>query len=544
MEHIAIMDEAARLANMQLNREGYVPDTHTASLIAAHTSRLEEIKESLCSQLSKLQAQIDAVHLQAAVNRSVLAPIRRLPQELLADIFLRVAADTWTQSPSGRMRLQVSEVCHMWRLTALATPALWANIHFQPQNEIDPSLWAEAIQRWFHRSQNMPMRLFMDIDRYYTPFTEAPEAWDIYESIATRSSQLRSLSLCYLPVLSYREFEGKHWPILRELRLDFGDIWSREFLGTYTIPLHAFEHAPQLQKLRLQYLKFPETLVVPSSWTLTHLSIVCGDREKEYQPDLAPCLQAILSCAPHLLDCRIATGYLDRLPIEEDDTSQRTIFPILKRLSLSQNALDLMFYMTTPAIESIVLTAYDTSFDDEEMLRFIDLLQRSSFCSRLRSLSMRSFSDTSVHLIRCLELLPSLTTLTLCNKPEPGVRHTGPVISGELLKGLTRDETRPETLHLLPRLSHLTLVTRSSERHPRDGILDREIWRLAQSRQKRGMFVDGHELAVVELHTDYPGRWPPEEYTPGDGDVTIYRDALPPSLDNTDVDSLFDEESE
>ena len=143
---------------------------------------------------------------------------------------------------------------------------------------------------------------------------------------------------------------------------------------------------------------------------------------------------------------------------------------------------------------------------------------------------MRSFSDTSAHFIRCLELLPSLTTLTLCNKPEPGVRQTGPVISGESLKGLTRDETRPETLRLLPRLSHLTLVTRRSERHPRDGILDREIWRLAQSRQKPGIFVDGHELVVVELHTDYPGRWPPEEYTPGDGDVTIYQDAVPPSL--------------
>ncbi|KAL1711006.1 hypothetical protein EV121DRAFT_274987 [Schizophyllum commune] len=521
MEHIAIMEEAARLANIQLNREGYVPDAHIASLIAAHTSRLDEIEESLCSQLSKLQAQIDAVRLQAAVNRSVLAPIRRLPQELLADIFLRVAADTWTQSPSGRMRLQVSEVCHTWRLTALATPALWANIHFQPQNEADPSLWAEAIQRWFQRSQNMPMRLFMDIDRYYTPFTEAPEAWDIYESIATRSSQLHSLSLCYLPVLSYREFEGKHWPILRELRLDFGDIWSREFLGTYTIPLHAFEHAPQLQKLRLQYLKFPETLVVPSLWKLTRLSIVCGDGG-ECWPDLAPCVQAILYCAPHLLDCRIATGYLAPGPIEEDDTSQRTIFAALKRPSLSQDALDLMFYKTTPGIESI----------------------RSSFCSRLRSLSMRSFSDASAHFIRCLELLPSLTTLTLCNKPEPGVRQTGPLISGELLKGLTCNETRPETLHLLPRLSHLTLITRSSEQHPRDGILDREIWRLAHSRQKRGMFVDGQELTDVELHTDYPGRWPPDEYTPGDGDVTIYQDALPPSLDNTDVDSLFDEESE
>ncbi|KAI5896752.1 uncharacterized protein SCHCODRAFT_01212377 [Schizophyllum commune H4-8] len=542
MDHTTIIEEAARLANIQLNREGYVPDAHTASLIAAHASHLEEIEKGLCSQLAKLQVEIDAVRLQAAVNRSVLAPIRRLPQELLADIFLRIAADTWTQSPSGRMRLRVSEVCHTWRLIALATPALWANIHFQLQNEVDPSYWAEAIQCWFQRSQNMPIRLYMNIDRYYTPFTEAPEAWDIYGSIATRSSQLRSLSLCYLPVLSYREFEGKHWPILRELRLDLGDIRNREFLDTYTIPLHAFEHAPQLQKLRLQYLTFPERLVVPPSWKLTHLSIICGDGA-EYRPALAPCLQAILSCAPHLLDCRIAIGYLDLFPIDQDDTSQRTIFPVLKRLSLSQDALDFAFYMTTPAIESIVLTAHETSFDDEQMLRFIDLLQRSSFCSRLRSLSMRSFSDSPTHLLRCLQLLPSLTTLTLCNKPEAGVRQSGPLISGESLRGLTRDEIRPETLRLLPRLSHLTLVTRRSERHPRDGILDREIWRLAQSRQKRGIFVDGQELAVVELHTDHPGRWPPEEYTPDDGDVTIYQDASLPSLDNTDVDSLFDEES-
>ena len=288
----------------------------------------------------------------------------------------------------------------------------------------------------------------------------------------------------------------------------------------------------------------PETLVVPPSWKLTHLSIACGGRGEYVLTDLAPCLQAILSCATHLEDCRIATACFGQLNLETDDTSLRTAFPVLRRLSLAQDALGCLIYMTTPAVESIVLTALYASFDDGDMLRFIDLLQRSSFCSRLRSLSMRSFSDTSAQLIRCLELLPSLTTLTLCNAPEPGVRQTGPVISGESLKGLTRDETRPETLRLLPRLSHLTLVTRRSERHPRDGILDREIWRLAQSRQKPGIFVDGQELAVVELHTDYPGRWPPKEYTPGDGDVTIYQDAVPPSLDNTDVDSLFDEESE
>ncbi|KAJ7483482.1 hypothetical protein FB451DRAFT_991164, partial [Mycena latifolia] len=62
-----------------------------------------------------------------------LSPLRRMPPELLGEIF------SWTlpsvQEALGRRRFQdkhspwvFTQVCHRWRAVALSTPSLWSQI--------------------------------------------------------------------------------------------------------------------------------------------------------------------------------------------------------------------------------------------------------------------------------------------------------------------------------------------------------------------------------------------------------------------------------
>ncbi|KAG7453256.1 uncharacterized protein BT62DRAFT_878843, partial [Guyanagaster necrorhizus] len=88
--------------------------------------RALKAKEKLVEYLAHLDAEKKVMEEALAIYKRVLSPVRRLPPELLMEIF------SWTRNSQSyhvhRMKGSpwvVSHVCKTWRAAALSCPELW-----------------------------------------------------------------------------------------------------------------------------------------------------------------------------------------------------------------------------------------------------------------------------------------------------------------------------------------------------------------------------------------------------------------------------------
>jgi hypothetical protein len=80
-------------------------------------------------QIERLRAHRTRLHELAAVQKGTLSPARRVPNEVLVDIFLFATQET--TSDLGFWRLHPwspSKVCRRWRATAVSSPRFWNEI--------------------------------------------------------------------------------------------------------------------------------------------------------------------------------------------------------------------------------------------------------------------------------------------------------------------------------------------------------------------------------------------------------------------------------
>ncbi|KDQ27363.1 hypothetical protein PLEOSDRAFT_1026266, partial [Pleurotus ostreatus PC15] len=64
---------------------------------------------------------------------TILAPIRRIPPEILAEIFVATIDDTTLCDPLDydEMPWLLGRVCHSWRMVTESTPKLWSRIRVE-----------------------------------------------------------------------------------------------------------------------------------------------------------------------------------------------------------------------------------------------------------------------------------------------------------------------------------------------------------------------------------------------------------------------------
>ncbi|KAL1743167.1 hypothetical protein HDZ31DRAFT_41563 [Schizophyllum fasciatum] len=537
MEHCHLLEAAAEIANVQLHRAGFVPDAQTANAIVAYFSRLQALEEELCADTPNTAVILAAVRCQLAVNKSTLAPIRRLPPELLMEIFSHVTATTRKRHPTRRLELRIAGVCYYWRMVALGASALWSSIDVRIKCAKEDLRWADAAEIYLQRSQQRHLRLAFDAKGHRKRLVEGTRGSAVWQSIMNQSHRIASLRLSRIPNMCYEDLEGRPFPTLRDLRLDFALDSLRDPCAN---PLKSFSGAPHVQKLHLHFAIDPLKLIIPSNWRLTHLTIICDSERRDLlQQSLWACLQAIeASCAAHLEDCRIlANSLYSRATIDPNEIlGQRSIhFPALKRIDFeSRGGLALLSSMIAPALESVTLTA--PRLPGIGCLgSFAFMLQRSGACPRLKTLELRRPFDVRSTL-DCLRQLPSLPTLKLRLKAGFEETHLSVLVFQRLLQVLTRDEAKPDSLLIAPRLSRLVFTTGMEQRilSYADGeVMERTVRDMMQSRQKKGLLVQGQELAVAEVATDYLWHWL------GD-DAPIIKQANSPSeSDRSDTEGTF-----
>ncbi|KAJ7707313.1 hypothetical protein B0H17DRAFT_1032367 [Mycena rosella] len=194
------------------------------------------------------------------IHRSMVSVIRRLPSEILSEIFSRCSRK-W----DGCKPRIFATVCSRWRDVALATPRLWCNV-WVDREEVKPQSLSFLLSLQLERSGQVPLSVVFS-DPFIAPC--------ILESLIAVSHRWESVDLVLTgPQRELIHSSNCHFPILKRLILQTPSLE----LGNLSRPL------PLLEELSLDGRYFSddnfeliEPLLIPPQfpWTgFTKCSLV------------------------------------------------------------------------------------------------------------------------------------------------------------------------------------------------------------------------------------------------------------------------------
>lgn len=227
--------------------------------------------ETVASQLHEIQGHINAINT-VKPHLNPLAPISRLPPELLGEIFMCNMALHMADSSFHRPHWQrVSRVCHYWREVAIRCPHLWMHVNFvgnrpppyhfpailERSGQLDlfvqlnfPLAHEQFVQEQIHRITGLQLRL-----------SDASDDGHV-QTLLSRASALRRLELDgrspsppkfnrsnRYSEIAYRHQDYQLIEVLRHLEVlvlrEIGLSWMRKL------------HHPHMKVLRIEFDRFP-----------------------------------------------------------------------------------------------------------------------------------------------------------------------------------------------------------------------------------------------------------------------------------------------
>ncbi|CAK5272453.1 unnamed protein product [Mycena citricolor] len=139
---------------------------------AAFSDKIRTLEETLAQLVAETRANIEElVREQLSVQSSIkqtrayLAPIRRLPGELLRELFL------WCFEGHPCCAWVLSAVCRTWRMQALSIPRIWSKIRLFTNQNSSP----DTIRLWLERSgSSVPLDIEIYLRVVQSPETPVP----------------------------------------------------------------------------------------------------------------------------------------------------------------------------------------------------------------------------------------------------------------------------------------------------------------------------------------------------------------------------------
>ncbi|KIJ94521.1 hypothetical protein K443DRAFT_356786 [Laccaria amethystina LaAM-08-1] len=131
----------------------------------------------LDSEISRVQALLrslyderDNVNCFIDKHRALITPIRRLPLDILQEIFTHCLPTEGNPIMSAdETPLLLTRICSLWRNAAFSAPRLWSQIHIPVPNShckyfpmfIAPEEYSDTVQRVIHR-RSLVIREWLD----------------------------------------------------------------------------------------------------------------------------------------------------------------------------------------------------------------------------------------------------------------------------------------------------------------------------------------------------------------------------------------------
>lgn len=388
-----------------------------------------------------------------AFCRALIAPLRRLPSELLLEIYRIIIASVRRRSPSPKEQLHptralmvLSHVCSFWRSVILSTTTFWNDIRI-------PSLFrnggdARLVEMHLQYSASSPL----DIEIHYFGGNRNPHmvnARDILNGLILHCERWRRVLV--IGVMTWEALSSEFLRTSQTQSLRFPLLEALYIQDSNHSGFNPFSTAdlPRLQTMELHGYN-------PSSFPfrqLTSLTLVLDRRETTaYQlpRDLAKHF-------PNLEHLRLV-GEFDFLP-EAGGPDLEPVLPKLKSLVLELYSRPMPFlsiFLTTislPALHSVEIVA---PLQDWPQAEFTSLLARSQ---RLLSLKKLSLIWSQIKDEQLLEILRSTRNLEELKIIEDRLNTLSPSLLRAMSIGLINNP-----MVIVPKLQHITFLISISEK--------------------------------------------------------------------------------
>ncbi|KAF5356633.1 hypothetical protein D9758_008249 [Tetrapyrgos nigripes] len=237
---------------LSLLRANYSSHTTDVSLCLTKTERdiqgVQEDIQSILHDIRQLEGKISSLRIaqrglewRASRYRSLLAPVRRIPPEVLSYIFELASLNGCSiietvHSPP----VQLSQVCASWRDLARRTPKLWSHISIFEEAFSRPSHQVKSfVTAHLELSKNSP--LYVDLEMPELINRDNELALFVIQTLVSHSARWKELYLNNMAPFSQQlsAIRGR-LPLLQ-------DLWLHSKLD---VDLDAFELAPSLRTLK------------------------------------------------------------------------------------------------------------------------------------------------------------------------------------------------------------------------------------------------------------------------------------------------------
>ncbi|SJK98770.1 uncharacterized protein ARMOST_02039 [Armillaria ostoyae] len=407
------------------------------SVYDALLKRIDEVRLDM-------QRHLDAVHQSMAAYSSTLAPIHRLPSDILRAVFLEVQISLWwnpepseSYSDSETQALDFSQgpwklghVCGAWRGIVLSYPQLWSRIVLQFSIDNGPVTMLRhtvpTLQAAIRRSAQHPLDIVFKLWTVRCTGAEVTANEDAavqnFPVILKESYRWKSLDVnLSINLLEQLKVVRGKIPCLESLTMKTSRY---PYLSAEELPedvRSVFIDAPRLQKVILHPTRGPSDFMLPLH--ITHLATFMGN---------------ISNVEPYqsLVECHLA--------IEEgrgpDFYPPHPIYlPNVRRLIVSSP--DLLSQLRLPSLDDLtILNGPGFELDRNVVVMMNEFVYRSR-CSLTRLAIHNPVSHNQVFINDCLLLMDSLVYL------EIGLRSLEVKVIFDALA----------SIGFLPNLQHLSL---------------------------------------------------------------------------------------
>ncbi|KAF5341860.1 hypothetical protein D9611_001122 [Ephemerocybe angulata] len=443
-------------------------DSYLTNQLSTLTALDAEI-DSLTQKRKELNESIDA-------HKRLRSPIRRLPKELLLEIFvLCLPARHQPVLAEWKAPLLLTRVCKSWRTLVMSAPVLWSSLHVAIPRGSEPfvQFQLDRCARWATCAKSRPTTLSIWAEPSAKPSDFYPAVSDALRQLSLKA---RTLSLSMpIEVLSWicRPTQSSEWGVLERVtvndsaRRDFDDDPSQMVLD---LPLW---RAPSLREV---YWRGVEANFLSLPLNLPGIEKISLWAES-FEPSAAEA-RAILRGCPTLRSLQLSLSEMDTQPAQEFGGGPILESPLLISHITTLDIMDTYVKPSTkptvflhdlqlPALTTLKysLSTFDegdsdTEDDDEDeetRLAPMPLLEDHPFVLFIRAqrheiLIQRLMVtvDTLSHagFMECLSLLPHLQVLevdtgaTSCTEKDP---LKSIILDNEFLKALSPcQQEKPE----------------------------------------------------------------------------------------------------